>query len=280
MQARSPLVGQADSEPEEIVYKSDVDRDFDYLNMFLAGFKYEEFIPSSMNCSRYLERSIVNLNDTINMFDNETNIEYEIFNTTEWISYDLAPSSRYCFMWGLEIYTWVLIKMEQFDGFGDMFVAWLQNLLSNAVTFQKLYNKISEANDTLNWREAFFWYGRFTTLFINFDPIPEDELELEDDGVVLIKKNVPLKAASAVAGFLTAGQNAMQDGKNVDFERVSEFNSMSRSQIHPQVQGWFTQGYAFTMGLLNGTFENAAPSSEICQTNITRIINSSMNFME
>ena len=91
-------------------------------------------------------------------------------------------------------------------------MAWLQNLLSNAVTFQKLYNKIAEANDTENWREAFFWYGRFTTLFINFDPIPEDELELEDDGVMLIKKNVPLKAASALAGFLTAGQNAMQDG--------------------------------------------------------------------
>ena len=55
---------------------------------------------------------------------------------------------------------------------------------------------------------------------------------------------------------------------------------MSRSSIHPQVQGWFTQGYAFTMGLLNGTFENAAPSSEICQSNITRIINSSMNFID
>ena len=206
----SPLVGQ-ETDPEEIVYKNDVDRDFDYLNMFLAGFKYDEFLPSAMNCSRYLERSIVNLNDTIVMFDNETNIEYEIFNTTEWISYDLAPSSRYCFMWGLEIYTWVLIKMEQFHGFGDAFVAWLQNLLSNAVTFQKLYNKVAEANDTQNWREAFFWYGRFTTLFINFDPIPEDELELEDDGVILIKKNVPLKAASALAGFLTAGQNAMQD---------------------------------------------------------------------
>lgn len=215
------------------------------------------------------------------MFDNETNIEYEIFNTTEWISYDLAPSSRYCFMWGLEIYSWVLIKMEQFDGFGDAFIAWLQNLLSNAVTFQKLYNKISEANDTENWREAFFWYGRFTTLFINFDPIPEDELELDDDGVIMMRKGVPLlNSATAFAGVLTAGQNIISDPENVSFERVSQFNQQSRSQMHPQVRGWFTQGYAFTMGILNGTFENAAPSSEICQSNITRLINSSMNFVD
>ena len=35
-----------------------------------------------------------------------------LFNITEWISYDLAPSSRYCIMTGIEAYGFVLTKQE------------------------------------------------------------------------------------------------------------------------------------------------------------------------
>merc|ERR1712165_36199 len=48
-----------------------------------------------------------------------------IFNTTYWVSYDLAPSSRFCTMSTLEIYSWFLLKTSQFDNFGDVFWAWL-----------------------------------------------------------------------------------------------------------------------------------------------------------
>lgn len=58
-----------------------------------------------------------------------------VFNTTEWISYDLAPSSRYCTSSILEMYSWGLHKGDQFDSMGDAFSAWLQNILGNVITF-------------------------------------------------------------------------------------------------------------------------------------------------
>jgi len=57
----------------------------------------------------------VNFNNTLQDWDNETitanmtNKEY-IFNTTTWISYDLAPSSRYCMSATLEFYAFGLFK--------------------------------------------------------------------------------------------------------------------------------------------------------------------------
>lgn len=44
----------------------------------------------------------------------------------------------------------------------------MQQLLGNVITFQKIYDKIKEANDLGNDMESYYWYGRFTTLFINF----------------------------------------------------------------------------------------------------------------
>ena len=53
-----------------------------------------------------------------------TNQDY-VFNTTYWISYSLAPSSRYCVNGLLEFYTWGLDKRALFGSFGDVFQAGL-----------------------------------------------------------------------------------------------------------------------------------------------------------
>ena len=42
------------------------------------------------------------------------------------------------------------------------------------ITFNKLYEKIEEAKEAGNKREIAYWYGRFITLFINFEPIEAD----------------------------------------------------------------------------------------------------------
>ena len=70
------------------------------------------------------------MNETITGWDNDnvtanmTDKEY-IFETTEWISYDLAPSSRYCMSTIMDGYSWGLRKSEQFNSWGDVFEAWL-----------------------------------------------------------------------------------------------------------------------------------------------------------
>ena len=132
-------------------YETATEEKFDLVNAFLAGFKSEETFPSAVNCSRYLEESILVLNETGKEWKSkDTKVEEYIFDTAFWVSYTLGPSSRYCFMVGLEGYNWGWSKVEEYDGFIDGFLAWLQNLLGNVITFNALYKKITEATEAEN----------------------------------------------------------------------------------------------------------------------------------
>jgi hypothetical protein len=171
---------------EDGEWDSDVQMKFAYARAFLEGFKSDETFPSALNCTTNLEDSIYILNDTKNEWrdNNETSASDKIFDTTYWISYNLGPSSRYCFEVGIQSWWWYASKQLAYDGFISGFLAWLQNLLGGAITFNALYRKIKEADEAENVREMYFWYGRLTTLIVNFDPIPEDNLEfdrLEED---------------------------------------------------------------------------------------------------
>ena len=200
-----------------------------------------------------------------------------LFNTTEWISYSLAPSSRYCVMTGLEGWGWVRIKQEQFDGFSSLFQAWLQNLLGNVITFNSIYKKIEEAQEAGNDKEVYFWYGRFTTLFINFEPIKDDHIDFDDDE--LIRLPAPEALASFAAGFHAAanGQQAPRDESHI-LARSAAFNTKERGS--PRVEGWFGNSYGFASGLVNASFGDSSPNATICQSNITRILNYSIAFKE
>lgn len=45
-----------------------------------------------------------------------------------------------------------------------------------------IYAKIEEATEAENTKEVFFWYGRFTIIFIDFEPLAVDDLsELDDE---------------------------------------------------------------------------------------------------
>ena len=113
--ARFRLRQDETSEEEVDVYDTDTEMIFDYGNAFLAGFKYQETLPSAMQCSKYLEQSILTYNTTYERWQqeeiaNQTTTQDYIFNTTEWISYNLAPSSSNCFKTGLEAFSWGLAK--------------------------------------------------------------------------------------------------------------------------------------------------------------------------
>ena len=185
-----------------------------------------------------------------------TDKEY-IFETTEWISYDLAPSSRYCMSTIMDGYSWGLRKSEQFNSWGDVFEAWLQSLLGNVITFQKLYDKIKESSDLENPRESFYWYGRFSTLFINFEPIEEEHLDgFDDDGTDGLPK--------------TSFMRLLQRQSSVNAHKVES----------PRVRGIWGSSMGFTSGFMNASLGNASPQSVVCQTNISLAINSSIEFWD
>ena len=121
------------------------------------------------------------LNDTKLEWREDDDVEAKdyIFDSAYWVSYSLGPATRHCFMVGMEGYAWGWTKVEIYDGFVDGFLAWLQNLLGNVITFNALYKKITESSEANNRIEMMFWYGRLSTLIFNFEPIPEDQLEFE-----------------------------------------------------------------------------------------------------
>ena len=163
-------------------YETKSDETFTYIDAFLQGFRSNEVIPSAMNCSKNLRESLIVYNDTKIQWANESNPDYgntreQVFDRTEWISYNLAPASRYCFMTGLDVVSFVRLKDEQFGGFSEILPAWLQNLLGNVITLNSIQKKIDDAklaNDTV---ALCYWYGRLFNILLVFDPIEVDDFE-------------------------------------------------------------------------------------------------------
>ena len=124
-------------------FDTEAERIFTWMDQFFLGFRYNEILPSALNCSHFLEQSVEELNSTLVQwkFDKDVHSGYNttasdyVFNITSWLSYSVAPGIRYCFNIGLEAYTYYLIKDEQFGPFIDWFPAFLQNILGSVVTF-------------------------------------------------------------------------------------------------------------------------------------------------
>lgn len=134
-------------------------------------------------------------------------------------------------------------------------------MLGNVITFQKLHDKIKAADEAENHRESYYWYGRFTTLFINFEPIKEDSFDdedFEDPNSELFTRTSRINAAHK------------DDDLNVLLSSVLVES--------PRVRGLFGSALGFTAGYMNASLGNASPNSGICQTNLTRIVTSSENF--
>ena len=90
-----PFLGQnkdTKEKDEGPKWDTEIEEEFDYINAFLAGFRYRDTLPSAGNCTIYLEPTLLDYNTTRQNWKNETftqnmTDEMYIFNTTEWISY-------------------------------------------------------------------------------------------------------------------------------------------------------------------------------------------------
>jgi len=64
-------------------------------------------MPSSPNCSVTLQATLNELNTTTNYYEDPIGgTQAYVFNMTEWISGDLADSSRYCLLSYYEMLMW------------------------------------------------------------------------------------------------------------------------------------------------------------------------------
>lgn len=133
-----------------------------------------------------------------------------------------------------------------------------------------LYKKIDEATQAENNRELWFWYGRFTIIFIDFEPLVEEAIDDSDFGFddEFISTDVPMI-------------NLMSEAEQ-EFELLSRPNLRSSKvnsrKLSPHVQGFFGSSFAFVNGFVNASFGDASPNAKICETNITRIISYGLSF--
>lgn len=172
-----------------------------------------------------------------------------IFDSAYWVSYSMGPSSRYCFMVGMELYSWGWTKAEVYEGFVDAFLAWLQNLLGSVITFNALYKKITESSEAENQREMMYWYGRLCTLIFNFDPIPEDQLEFERDttGGDIFDPNSITELIAGIGSMYGASQASHIKERTFHSAINEETPAFVRS---PRVSNTWDDMYGFSAGLI------------------------------
>jgi len=119
-----------------------------------------------------------------------------------------------------------------------------------------------------------FWYGRFTIIFIDFEPLVEEAIDDSDFGFDddFISTDVPMV-------------NLMSEAEQ-EFELLSRPNLRSSKvnsrKLSPHVQGFFGSffgsGFSFVNGFVNASFGDASPNAKICETNITRMISYGLAF--
>ena len=147
-------------------------------------------------------------------------------------------------------------------------------MLGNVITFNSLYKKIEEATEAENTKEIYFWYGRFTILFIDIEPIieeGEDEFGFDDN---FMSTDAPM-----VSLISTAEKDLEAHHTTNTVERRLRSSSIGR-RISPKVQGLFGNSFALANGFMNSSFGDASPNAQICETNITRMISYGMAFVD
>ena len=90
---------------------------FDKIDSFLGGFRADDDFKNAVPCFKSLRSTVGNMNNTLIAWEGIKNgtynytmgekAEHYLFNTTEWISFDLAPDMRYCYGIGLDVWQYV-----------------------------------------------------------------------------------------------------------------------------------------------------------------------------
>lgn len=157
-------------------FNSSIAERFGHYDAFLIGFKSNSVIPSAQNCSKNLERSIYVWNDTQVEWANQTSVSTkdQLFDTTYWVSYSIAPSTDNCFGSIIESYNYTITQTAKFTGVGSWLAACIQNLLANVSTITQIQDKITAAQEINDTIAVSFWYGRLSNIGLIFEPIPVD----------------------------------------------------------------------------------------------------------
>lgn len=139
-------------------------------------------MPSIENCMNNVEYSFSDVTRTYNFVKYDKNylwFDYT-FNVTQLVSTTIADLSQYCSLALLQGTQKTVAHLKLFGNPTDWVLGFLQNMLGNVISFQKIYDKINNSLAKNNYADVAFQVGRLMNLMLIFDPI-------EDVQVLLMK---------------------------------------------------------------------------------------------
>ena len=118
-----------------------------YLNSFLQGYKISDIVPNAYDCTKAFTQLVTHYNYS-SLYQVELNHTWQEkgFNWTQYISGPFADGFSNCTIAGYKLYDHTKNKNDRFPTMTDWLMAFVQNLLGNAITFQKLYDRIAVAD--------------------------------------------------------------------------------------------------------------------------------------
>ena len=159
------------------------------------------------------------------------------------------------------------------------------------MTVNAIRVKLEKANEEIppDRIAAFYWYGRLIDIAVNFDPIDMDDDALAEldswDGLNEQKETKKTRQNYLSTDLLrhsainppVVGQSESVNSTDLTEASNSTLNTTNGTE---EAKKPFNQVWAFTIGLLNSSFGKDSPNAEVCHSNVSRIVNHSVDFIE
>lgn len=119
-----------------------------------------------------MERAIYSYNASRNFMQDDNYLWFDYtFNWTQYISGDLGDSYYHCSLSFVQTFRTISYRINLFGSSTDWVIGFIQNLLANVISFQRIYERINSAIRDKNEREIYYQFGRIMNLLLDFYPI-------------------------------------------------------------------------------------------------------------
>lgn len=119
---------------------------YDYLDNFLIGLKLETMLPKSTNCIDHLVYTLDDYAYFQNNITLHTTWEEPMMNFTNAIGGNFSYVPHDCWAFMVQMYKHSRGKYKSFPTIGDFFLAFLFNMMGNALAFNNAIAQINSNN--------------------------------------------------------------------------------------------------------------------------------------
>lgn len=183
--SKNPRLGNDPGEPVFIELKVPFSASpyYDFLDAFLLGVKLDTYFDKSTDCIN----DVVHFVDDISYFQNNLTLSTKemwdnpLMNLTHMLAGNFSKSWVDCYSFSYNVYLYFLKKYNSFNNnVGDFMLAFLFNLMGNALRFRQIFNEIQDDMNNQYYADIAQQYGRMIRIIFDFDPLTTASFTSED----------------------------------------------------------------------------------------------------